>query len=78
MSKFASSVRFQVRKGQEDVFLKSVKKFDISKFSGCISHQVIDAGNGRFQSNVIWEKEEAIAAARPGLVKFFRYIAAYA
>ncbi len=70
MSNFASSVRFQVKIGQENAFLEAVKKFDVSQHLGCISHQVIDAGNGRFQSNVVWEYEEAIAAERPNLIKF--------
>ena len=70
MANFASSVRFQVKTGQEDAFLEAVMKFDASQHPGCISHQVIDAGNGRFQSNVVWENEDAIAAARPNLIKF--------
>ena len=70
MANFASSVRFQVKTGQENAFLEAVMKFDASQHPGCISHQVIDAGNGRFQSNVIWENEDAIAAARPNLIKF--------
>ena len=52
MANFASSVRFQVKTGQENAFLEAVMKFDASQHPGCISHQVIDAGNGRFQSNV--------------------------
>ena len=67
MANFASSVRFQVKTGQENAFLEAVKKFDTSQHPGCISHQVIDAGNGRFQSNVVWENEDAIAAARTSL-----------
>jgi quinol monooxygenase YgiN len=70
MANFVSSVRFKVKTGQEDAFLEAVMKFDASQHSGCISHQVIDAGNGRFQSNVVWENEDAIAAARPNLIKF--------
>jgi hypothetical protein len=70
MANFASSVRVQVKTGQEDSFLEAVKKFDVSHYPGCVSHQVIDAGNGRFQSNVVWENEDAIAAARPNLIKF--------
>ena len=70
MANFASSVRFQVKTGQENAFLEAVMKFDASQHPGCISHQVIDAGNGRFQSNVVWENEDAIAAARPNLIKF--------
>ena len=45
---------------------EAVKKFDTSQHH----NQVIDAGNGRFQSNVVWENEDAIAAARPNLIKF--------
>jgi hypothetical protein len=70
VSNFASSVRFQVKTGQENAFLEAVQKFDVSQHLGCISHQVIDAGNGRFQSNVVWESEDAIAVARPNLIKF--------
>jgi hypothetical protein len=70
MSNFASSVRFQVKTGQEDAFLEAVKKFDVSQYGGCVSHQIIDTGNGRFQSNVVLENEDAIAAARPNLIKF--------
>ena len=70
MSKFASSVRCQVRGGQEEAFKEAVRKFDVLQYPGCLSHQVIDAGNGRFQSNVVWENEGAIAAARPELIKF--------
>ena len=70
MGNFASSVRVQVKTGQEDAFLEAVKKFDVSQHPGCVSHQVIDAGNGRFQSNVVWENKDALAAARPNLIKF--------
>ena len=70
MTNFASSVRFQVKTGQEDAFVDAVMKFDASQHPGCVSHQVINAGNGRFQSNVVWENEDAIAAARPNLIKF--------
>jgi hypothetical protein len=44
-------------------------KFDASEHPGCLSHQVIDAGSGRFQSNVVWENEDVIATARPNLIK---------
>ena len=54
----------------EIVFNKPNSKFKISQYAGCISHQVIDAGNGRFQSYVVWENEDAIAAVRPDLIKF--------
>ena len=70
MGNFASSVRVQVKTGQEDASLEAVKKFDVSQYPGCVSHQVIDAGNGRFQTYVVWENEDAIAAARPNLIKF--------
>ena len=70
MVNFASSVRFQVKTGQEDAFLEAVSKLNISQYAGCISHQVIDARNGRFQSYVVWENEDAIAAVRPDLTKF--------
>jgi len=70
MANFASSVRFQVKTGQEDAFLEAVKKFDVSQYAGCVSHQIINAGNGRFQSNVVWENENSIATARPELIKF--------
>tara|TARA_B100000686_G_C16670329_1_gene906081 strand:- start:683 stop:979 length:297 start_codon:yes stop_codon:yes gene_type:complete len=70
MSKFASSVRFQVKDGQEEVFIEAVNKFDVSQYPGCLSHQVVNAGNGRFQSYVVWENEDAIAAVRPNLIKF--------
>ena len=70
MSKFASSVRFQVKDGQEEAFIEAVNKFDVSQYPGCLSHQVINAGNGRFQSYVVWENEAAIAAVRPDLIKF--------
>ena len=70
MANFASSVRFQVKTGQEDAFLETVMKFDASQHPRCVSHQVIDAGNGRFQSKVVWENEGAIVAARPNLIKF--------
>ena len=70
MGNFTSSVRVQVKTGQEDASLEAVKKFDVSQYPGCVSHQVIDAGNGRFQTYVVWENEDAIAAARPNLIKF--------
>ena len=70
MLNFTSSVRFRVKTGQENAFIEAVKKFDVSQHPECISHQVIDAGNGRFQSYVVWENEDAIAAARPNLIKF--------
>ena len=41
MANFASSVRFQVKTGQENAFLEAVMKFDASQHPGCISHQVM-------------------------------------
>ena len=70
MSVFASSVWFQVKAGQENAFQEAVRKFDVFQHPECISHQVIAGGNGRFQSNVVWESEDAIAAARPNFIKF--------
>ncbi len=57
MRKFASSVRFQTKKGQEDAFVEANLDFDASNYEGCLSHHCINAGNGRFQSFVIWESE---------------------
>lgn len=70
MSKFASSIRFQAKKGQENAFMEANLKLDIADYAGCLSHQCINAGNGRFQSVAVWESEDAIVQARPLLIKF--------
>ncbi|MDC1312175.1 antibiotic biosynthesis monooxygenase [Burkholderiales bacterium] len=67
---FISSVRFQAKTGQEEAFIKAVSKFDVSNYQGCHSHQIVDAGNGRFQTTIVWDNEDAIAASRPELIKF--------
>tara|TARA_E500000331_G_scaffold306374_1_gene310648 strand:+ start:310 stop:672 length:363 start_codon:yes stop_codon:yes gene_type:complete len=70
MPKFASSVRFQTKKGQENAFIEANLKFNVSNYTGCLSHQCINAGNGRFQSVAVWESEDALVEARPLLIKF--------
>ena len=70
MPKFASSVRFQAKKGQEDAFMEANLKFEIADYAGCLSHQCVNAGNGRFQSMVVWESEDALVQARPLLIRF--------
>ena len=67
---FISSVRFQAKTGQEEVLIKAVSQFDVSQYPGCHSHQIVDAGNGRFQTTIVWDNKDAIAAARPELIKF--------
>ena len=73
MSKFASSIRFQAKKGQENAFMEANLKLDIADYAGCLSHQCINAGNGRFQSVAVWESEDAIVQAIPLLIKYPRY-----
>ena len=45
-------------------------KFNIVNHAGCLSHECVNAGNGRFQSVAIWESEKALVQARPLLIKF--------
>ena len=70
MPQFASSVRFQAKYGHEDAFLEANKKFEVANYPGCISHQIINGGSGRFQSLAIWENQDALVAARPHLIEF--------
>jgi len=50
--------------------------YDISTLGGALSHEVIEFGEGKFQTTVIWESEQCLADARPELVAFLNTIRA--
>ena len=52
MPSFASNARFKAKSGQENALMEASLKFDIADYAGCLSHQCISAGDGRFQSVV--------------------------
>ena len=70
MNKFASSVRFKARPGSEKDFSALLKSFDLNIYGGALSHQIIDIGDGRFQTTIVWESEEHLADARDDLIAF--------
>ena len=70
MSKFLSNVRFKVNEDNRDAFIGALKTFNPKDYQGAISHQAIDAGNGRFASSNEWEKENVLVSVRPDLIKF--------
>ena len=76
MTKFASSVRFKVRPGSVDKVRNLFVNYDISTLGGALSHEVIEFGEGKFQTTVIWESEQCLADARPELVAFLNTIRA--
>ena len=73
MSKFLSNVRFKVNGDNRDVFIAALKTFNPKDYQGAISHQAIDAGNGRFASSNEWEKQNALVSVRPDLIKFLDF-----
>lgn len=70
MTKFVSSVRFKARAGAEDKIRDVFVGYGISSLQGAVSHQVVDIGEGRFQTTVIWDSEQHLADARPKLIAF--------
>jgi len=70
MTKFASSVRFKVKDGNREAFTAALLEFDIADYPGSLSHQIIDMGDGSFQTTAIWENEDALVAARPDLITY--------
>ena len=70
MTKFASSVRAKVRDGNKAAFTDALKTFDMKDYPGALSHQIIDIGDGRFQTTIVWENEDALVAARSNLIKY--------
>ena len=70
MSKFASSVRAKVSDGNNAAFIDALKTFDTRDYPGALSHQIIDTGDGRFQTTIVWESEDALVAARSNLIKY--------
>ena len=70
MTKFASSVRFKVTDGYRDALIDAMRGFDTQDYPGALSHQIIDIGDGRFQTTVVWENEDALVAARSDLINF--------
>jgi Uncharacterized conserved protein len=70
MTKFASSVRFKVKEGNRDALIDALRGFDVQDYPGALSHQIIDVGDGRFQTTVVWENKDALVAARSNLIKF--------
>ena len=71
MSKFLSNVHFKVNEDNRDAFIAALKTLNPKDYNGAISHQVIDAGNGRFASSIEWENQNALVSVRPDLIKFF-------
>ena len=76
MTKFASSVRFKARAESIDKIRDLFVNYDISTIGGARSHEVIEFGEGRFQTTVIWESEQCLADARPELIAFLDTIRA--
>ena len=70
MTKFASSVRFKVKDGNRDTLIDAMRGFDTQDYPGALSHQIIDIGDGRSQTTVVWENEDALVAARSDLINF--------
>ena len=70
MPKFASSVRFKVKDGHKDAFTAALLGFDVAEYAGALSHEIIDMGDRRFQTTVVWESEDALVAARSDLISF--------
>ena len=70
MEKFASSVRFKVKDGNREAFIDALKGFNTNDYPGALSHQIIDIGDGRFQTTIVWESENSLVSARSDLIKF--------
>ena len=70
MTKFASSVRFKALPKSVDKIRDLFVNYDISVLGGALSHEVIEFGEGRFQTTVIWESEQCLVDARAELITF--------
>jgi hypothetical protein len=70
MVKFASSVRFKAKDGHQEELTVHLKGFDTKNYPGAMSHQIVDIGDGRFQTTIVWENEDALISARADLIKF--------
>jgi len=70
MLKYVSNVRFKVSSGKQEEMLELHKNFNISDFEGALSFHLVDCGEDRFFSTIVWENENSLVEARPALIAF--------
>ena len=65
MPKYATSVRFLVKKGEVDAFVAAC---ETNPKYGEISSYIVKTGDLTFVWNAIFESEQALIDARPGMI----------
>ena len=65
MSKYATSVRFLVKEGEVDAFVAAC---ETNPKYGEISSYIVKTGDLTFVWNAIFESEQALIDARPGMI----------
>ena len=68
MSNFVSSVRFRVKPGHRDEFVRRLSEFELPP--GAIRHLVVETADHAFCTVVEWQQEEDLAKARPAMIAF--------
>jgi len=70
MTKYVSNVRFKVKNDHHEEMIKLHKGFNLIDYKGALSFQLIDCGEGRYFSTIIWENENSLVESRPTLIAF--------
>jgi len=70
MSKYVSNVRFKVRSDSREEMIKLHEDFNLVDYKGALSFQLVDCGEGKFFSTIVWENEDSLVEARPALISF--------
>ena len=70
MSKYISNVRFKVSSGRGDEMIELHKDFNISDYKGALSFQLVNCGEGRFFSTILWDSQSSLVESRPALISF--------
>ena len=68
MSKFISVVKFKVKTEDENNFIESMQKFNLT--DGLIYRKLIKTGEYSYCSIIEWANEEALENARPKMIAF--------
>ena len=70
MPKFLSNVYFKAKGDNRDELIAALKSFNPKDYQGAISHQVVDAGNGRYATSIEQENQDALVSVGPSLIEF--------
>ena len=70
MGKHLNNVRCRVNDNNRDAFVSALKSFDKTNYIGVLSYQIVDCGEGKVCTTVVWESQDDLIEARPMLIEF--------